>query len=538
MKKPRTIGYGILAVVLMLAFTACSNPMEPQTTGSISGQITVDGSGAMDFIVGIASTSMVSETDEYGRFRINDVPTGGHRLIVVRKTFSAFFAETVYVSAGLETELQQKNIASADLVVPVTGVTLASDIAMTPNQSLTLTATVLPENATVRTVLWNSSDTNVVTIDMLTGELTAHTVGHATITVLTAQGNRTATARVTVTYYTLEPDKPTTAGNPSEFAGSLLILQAAGTAGGAVGRTFIEIYNNTNADINLDGFSLQWAGGTSDWNVIRLTGQTIPANSSFLVVGNQGSEPGRLQIPDTDADMVVDFTLSNRAFRVAIMESYNRLTVPNPSDMDGIGIDLRPLMPPAGTSSDGTIGNTAEGLVDLLGVVNERGDARDVIHGAEVAPAFRISNQVAIRRGSLVDTDNNFNDFRMIDYRVWVVSNPYRLTDEQVDIFRPRGSIFQPRNVEFPEPGASQPQGPRRVLLTDTNNNATDFSQADFRGHWEGTARVPNAELYRIWPRNASMGSWNPITGIPAVHPTVRNPATGIVEFQMLGTNE
>ena len=78
---------------------------------------------------------------------------------------------------------------------------------------------------------------------------------------------------------------------------------------------------------------------------------------------------------------------------------------------------------------------------------------------------------------------------------------------------------------------ASQPQGPRRTSLVDTNDNYADFSQADFRGHWEGTARTPNAELYRIWPRNSGAGAWNPITGIPAVHPTVRNPTTGEVEF-------
>jgi len=67
----------------------------------------------------------------------------------------------------------------------------------------------------------------------------------------------------------------------------------------------------------------------------------------------------------------------------------------------------------------------------------------------------------------------------------------------------------------------SRPQGPRRTSLIDTNNNSVDFSQADYRGFVESDRGIPDSELYRFWPRNSYMGEWNPMTGYPAIHPTV-----------------
>ena len=64
----------------------------------------------------------------------------------------------------------------------------------------------------------------------------------------------------------------------------------------------------------------------------------------------------------------------------------------------------------------------------------------------------------------------------------------------------------------------SRPQGPRRTSLLDTDNNRADFSQADFRGELLGNSRTPDTLLYRIWPRNSS-APWDPITGLPAIHP-------------------
>ena len=229
----------------------------------------------------------------------------------------------------------------------------------------------------------------------------------------------------------------TVAGPASSFAGQLLILQA-GAAGsnGAIGRSFIELYNTTDAPIDLNTFSLQYAAGSSaslawlspeaaPWAVIPLTG-TIPAAGSFLIVGNfvDNSANQRFTITDEEADLVVDgFRLSNRSFKLALMANQKKLTVANPFAMQG------------GTAAD---------FVDMLGVINT--SPGDGIDGFETAIAAVISQQASARRISLADTDNNSLDFEKIDYR-WPPNqgpntNADGISDEVFEQVRPRSSQY------------------------------------------------------------------------------------------------
>ena len=96
--------------------------------------------------------------------------------------------------------------------VPVTGVSLNKDAAeLEPNQTLTLVATVVPEDATNKAITWSSSDTEVATVDE-NGVVTAVGAGEAIITVTTVDGEFTDTCTVTVMekgevkpYYELTP---------------------------------------------------------------------------------------------------------------------------------------------------------------------------------------------------------------------------------------------------------------------------------------------------------------------------------------------
>ena len=89
------------------------------------------------------------------------------------------------------------NVNPSPTILP-TSVSLDKDeLELTPNSTYTLTATVLPSNATDKTVTFSSSNTNVATVDS-NGKVTAKKVGTATITVKTNTGNLTDTCNVTV----------------------------------------------------------------------------------------------------------------------------------------------------------------------------------------------------------------------------------------------------------------------------------------------------------------------------------------------------
>ena len=82
--------------------------------------------------------------------------------------------------------------------VSVTGVTLdQTTLSLQEGATATLKETVAPDNATNKTVTWSSSDEKVAKVDA--GKVTAVKAGEATITVTTADGKKTATAKVTVT---------------------------------------------------------------------------------------------------------------------------------------------------------------------------------------------------------------------------------------------------------------------------------------------------------------------------------------------------
>jgi uncharacterized protein YjdB len=99
--------------------------------------------------------------------------------------------------------------------VDVTGVSLNEEtLTLDPEGTATLTATVTPSNAYVKTVSWSSSDETVATVE--DGVVTAVAAGTATITV-TATDDNTKTATCTVTVNAPEtPEEPDEPEEPGE----------------------------------------------------------------------------------------------------------------------------------------------------------------------------------------------------------------------------------------------------------------------------------------------------------------------------------
>ena len=130
--------------------------------------------------------------------------------------------------------------------VAVTGVTLApteATLTLGETETVTLIPTVLPAEATDKSVTWSSSDETVATVT--DGVVTAVAAGTATITVTTTDGAKTATCAVTVaapaaSTYTV------TLKEGTEDATSWTIAPAeATTTGVAAGTTVTATYNGT-----------------------------------------------------------------------------------------------------------------------------------------------------------------------------------------------------------------------------------------------------------------------------------------------------
>ena len=95
----------------------------------------------------------------------------------------------------------KKVTCTVTVLGPVTGVVIdKSPETLLAGTSETLIANVLPEYAANKTVTWNSSDPSVVSIEPsdLTCKITALAAGEAWIRVITADGGKTASRRITV----------------------------------------------------------------------------------------------------------------------------------------------------------------------------------------------------------------------------------------------------------------------------------------------------------------------------------------------------
>ncbi|EGP5619846.1 Ig domain-containing protein [Enterococcus faecium] len=84
-------------------------------------------------------------------------------------------------------------------VISPTSVTLnKTTLSLVAGANETLTANVLPANATNKNVTWSSNDSTIATVDTK-GKVVAVKAGTATITVKTVDGDKSADCALTVT---------------------------------------------------------------------------------------------------------------------------------------------------------------------------------------------------------------------------------------------------------------------------------------------------------------------------------------------------
>lgn len=110
---------------------------------------------------------------------------------------------TVTTVSGGETATCTVTVTDVATITP-TGITISqSSLTLEKDATAQLSATVTPSNANDKTVIWNSSDYNIVDVNS-NGKITAIDTGTATITASTADGKYTAKCIVTVSKPTIK----------------------------------------------------------------------------------------------------------------------------------------------------------------------------------------------------------------------------------------------------------------------------------------------------------------------------------------------
>ena len=147
----------------------------------------------------------------------------------------------------------------AEPTVAVTGVTLNQNEAQMTvgGETLTLTATVNPNNATDQSVSWSTSDANVATVE--NGVVTAVAAGTATITVTTTDGSFTATCDVTVTAPEPQGETITVTWNsydlPSSGSGKSFTKDGVTITCGGIEWEDLDFYNGGTFTTDLGNFT-------------------------------------------------------------------------------------------------------------------------------------------------------------------------------------------------------------------------------------------------------------------------------------------
>lgn len=188
-----------------------------------------------------------------------------------------------------------------DSTVPVTGVTLNKDtttltLSATEGQSVSekLTATVQPNNATNKKVMWSSSATSIATVSS-DGTVTAVAAGSATITVTTADGGKTASCTVTVASAPdPNPGENTGEGGSGSGTGGSDAGNPDGNAGGKTnpeGTTSRSVLSNSSSD------GITFTSNNTD--VITVSGNTITAvgvGSAKITASATGADSAEINV--------------------------------------------------------------------------------------------------------------------------------------------------------------------------------------------------------------------------------------------------
>ncbi len=175
---------------------------------------------------------------------------------------------------------------------------------------------------------------------------------------------------------------PSPSPSPSPTSGIVIsqIFGGGGNAGAPFRNDFIEIFNGTNASVNLSGWSVQYASATaSTWSVTPLSSVTLLPGQYYLIQESSGGSNG-IALPAPDATGTI--AMAAGSGKVALVKTSTTLTGACPNDPN---------------------------IVDLLGY----GSTANCFRGPAPAPAPSNTNALLRAAGGCTDTRNNVADFAL-----------------------------------------------------------------------------------------------------------------------------
>jgi endonuclease I len=185
-------------------------------------------------------------------------------MVKVTGYLTAYFAHT-----GVKTATAIEKVAQS---TSVTGVTLnTASSTLTIGSTQTLVATVAPTTATNKTISWTSSNSTVAAV--VNGTVTGKALGTATITVITADGGKTAVCNVTVT-------SGGSSGGSSPYD-STYYAPAIGKTGTLLKSTLNDIIDN-HTQLSYDAV----------WDALRYTDED-PNNTNNVILLYTGRSQGK-----------------------------------------------------------------------------------------------------------------------------------------------------------------------------------------------------------------------------------------------------
>ena len=294
----------VFLLILGIVLTSCTEDIAPITVSSVTLDTT-----SMTLIEGDSQTitATISPSDAENK-TILWISSNSSVASVRGGVVTAIAPGTATITAKTEDGAKTATckVTVVAKVYPVTGVSLdKTSASLTEGETITLTATVNPDNATNKNVAWKSSNTSVASV--VDGKVTALKAGTTTITVTTEDGNKTATCDITVNakvYPVTGVSLDKTSASLTE--GETITLTATVNPDNATNKNVSWKSSNTSVASVVDGKVTALKAGTTtitvtteDGNktatcditvnakVYPVTGVSLDKTSAEVVVGNK-----------------------------------------------------------------------------------------------------------------------------------------------------------------------------------------------------------------------------------------------------------